>query len=119
MILISEDEKLRIFKVAEEQLQVRTHNSKGDNIDSLIDITFDTLDIETLAKRFIKERLKEMEAFKRKVLSLDPIDMIRAREILKKDRDLEGWIIDKRIGVRLELEKLREEFRALKQGRIV
>lgn len=116
---ISQQEKLKIFKTAEEQLQTRIHNSKGDNIDGLINTTFNTLDIETLASAFVKERLKEMEAFKVKALSIDPLDRIKAREILKKDRDLEQWTLDKRIGFKLELEKLREEFKATRQGRIL
>lgn len=119
MIQISQQEKLKIFKTAEEQLQSRIYNSKGDNINRLIDITFNTLDIETLASEFIKGRLKEMESFKAKALSIDPIDRIRAREIIKKDRDLEQWTVDKRIGFKLELEKLRDEFKAIRQGRIL
>lgn len=119
MIRISEDEKLKIFKVAEEQLQDRIHNSKGTAIDRLINVTFNTLDIETLANAFVKEKLKETEAFKTKAFSIDPLDRIHARETLKKDRGLEQWITDKRIGFKIELEKLREEFKALRQGRVV
>lgn len=119
MIQLGEQEKLKIFKVAEEQLQVRIHNSKGTNVNKLIDTTFNTLDIETLAKGFVKERLKEIEDFKIKALSIDPLDRIKAREILKKDRYIEQWTVDKRIGFKIELEKLREEFKAIKQGRII
>lgn len=119
MIQLDKHEKLKVFKVAEEQLRTRIYNSKGDNIDGLIDITFNTLDIATLAKRFIKARLLEMQAFKAKAISLDPLDRIAARELLKKDRTLEQWAANKRIGFKMILEELREEFRALRRGRIV
>lgn len=119
MIQLNKHEKLKIFKVAEEQLQVRIHNSKGSNVDNLIHTTFNTLDIETLCPTFTKEKMKDVDKFKTKALSIDPLDRIQAREMLKKDRDLEQWTENKRIGFKIELEKLREEFKATKQGRIV
>ena len=119
MIQLDKHEKLKVFKVAEEQLQTRIHNSKGSNIDGLIDTTFNTLDIETLAERFMKVRLMEIQAFKAKALSIDPLDKIAAREMLKKDRTLEQWSASKRIGFKMVLEELREEFRATRQGRVV
>lgn len=119
MIQLGEIEKLKIFKTAEEQLQVRIHNSKGSNIDNLINTTFNTLDIETLCPTFAKEKMEDVDKFKTKALSIDPLDRIAAREIIKKDRTLEQWVGDKRIGYKIELEKLREEFRAIRKGRIV
>lgn len=119
MIQLNKTEKLKMFKVAEEQLQTRIYNSKGSNIDNLINTTFNTLDIETLCPIFTKEKMKDVDKFKVKALSIDPLDRIKAREILKKDRSLEQWTEDTRIGFKIELEKLREEFKATRQGRIV
>ncbi len=112
---ISETEKLTLFKTADEQLKARIHNSKGENIERLIEHTFDRLDIEVLASKFIKAKKKEVVQFLNYAQSIDPLEKIHARELLKKDRELEVWSYSDAIGYKLELNKLCEEF---KRGRL-
>ncbi len=110
-----EGEKLVLFKVAEEQLQTRIYNSTGDNIGKLIEATFDRLDIEVLMSKFIKRKKEEVKDFLKYANSIDPLEKIKARGMLKKNRELEIWSYSDGVGYTLELKKLCEEF---KRGRI-
>lgn len=109
--MLLEDEKLILFKVAEDQLQVRIYNSKGNNVKNLIEDTFNRLDIESLMPKFIKRKKVAVKEFLRHAQSIDPLDKIKARQMLKKDRELDVWSYSDETGFKLELEKLCEEFK--------
>jgi len=63
MIKMSKKEQLKLFKTAQEQLEVRIYNSKGTNVDSLIDVVFRKLDIETLCPEFIGAKKQNAREF--------------------------------------------------------
>lgn len=117
MIKIQKSERLNLFKVAQDQLEVRIHNSTGGNVDNLIDIVFKKLDIEFLCPTFIKAKKEEANQFINDALSVDVIKRMRAREAVKKNRDIETWTLGDQIGRMSELKKLGKLFKNIKEGR--
>ena len=117
MIEILKEEKSRLFKVAADQLEVRVFNSRGNNIGNLINVVFSKLDIETLCPVFITSKKEKASRVINDALSRDVTRRIGARCELKKDKNLELWTISHQEGYKIELEKLRDEFKAIKEGR--
>ncbi|MCP4475374.1 MAG: hypothetical protein GY821_12580 [Gammaproteobacteria bacterium] len=117
MIKINEKEQLKLFKTAQEQLEVRIHNSKGTSTDSLINTVFNKLDIETLCPKFIKAKRDKARELENNLSSEDVVKRMKGRNIVKKDRDIEVWIVSESAGPLMELRKLKRTFKNIKRGR--
>ena len=116
MIKMPKTERLKLFKTAQDQLEVRIHNSTGTNTDSLIDIVFKKLDIESLCPTFIKAKKEAAQQFISDSLSGDVTKRVKAREAIKKDRELEVWTVNDSAGLNVELDKMGKLFKSIKQG---
>lgn len=121
MIVISDKEKLKLFKAAQEQLEIRLHNSKGTNIDSLIDEVFSKLDLEGICPEFVAARKKDVQElnaiYSDAILKKDVVRIAEANAKIRTDKCLEGWKMDNELGKNIEIEILRKKFIAIKKGR--
>lgn len=107
---ISKKEKLKLFKVAEEQIQTRIFNKTGHR--KAIIETFNTLDIEVICPEFIKEKKQKAKKTRDKIAraGTDILEQIKLKRMLKEDKTLETWAIADEAGYIEELKKLREEY---------
>lgn len=108
---IDNNEKMKLYRTATEQLETRIYNSKGTDRNHLIDETFNCLDLETLAPKFVKSKKDDRDEVIRLATSDDPLMRIHAREKIKANRDLEIWVVNDTVGYKFELEKLKKRFK--------
>lgn len=116
MIKISKEERLKLFKTAQDQLEVRIHNSKGTNHDFLVNMVFRKLDIAALCPNFIGAKKKLAKDFIKDATSKDVTKRVKARETVKKNRDVEIWTVNDDAGQENELKILCKTFQSLKKG---
>lgn len=121
MIVISNKEELKLFKAAQEQLEIRLHNSKGTNTDSLIDEVFSKLDLEGICPEFVAARKKDIQELNAihsdAILKKDVARIAEVNEKIRTDKCLEGWKMGNELGKNIEIEILRKKFIAIKKGR--
>ncbi len=116
MITLSNEERSKLFRTAQEQLDTRIHNSKGSSTDSLIELTFKKLDIEALCPNYIKAKKELAKEFAEDSLSPDVTKRMKARETVKKNRDIETWTVNDNAGTNVELNNLSKEFKKVKRS---
>ncbi len=108
--MISKEEKLKLHKIAEEQIQTRIAN--GSSRKKAIRQTYNTLDIEAICPDFIKARKAKAEKIMNMITDAgtDVIKKITAKktivEATKADNKLEAWMLSDEHGMRAELKEI-------------
>ncbi len=106
VIVISQEERVALYRTAQEQLDARILNASGSSLHSLVKKTFTTLDISTLCPVYIKALTRLTQETIILMDSTDVLKRLKARNILRQNPNIEVWISGTEFGERAELDNL-------------